>query len=100
MNMKHPHDEKSKKDVTKKKRVQCWIESLDNSVEYYISIDNAKIGTMMKAISSYNFEKRRNELSLALTHDKTKNTTRDILINTQRKSGCMKQSLSTDLYSK
>jgi hypothetical protein len=65
-------------------------------VEYYISIDSAKIGTMMKAISSYNFEKRRNELSLALPHIKAKSTTRDILINTQRKSGSMKKSLSRD----
>ena len=92
--MQHLQGEQSKKDVEKKKRVQHWIESLDNSVEYYVSIDSAKIDTMMKAISSYNFEKRRKELSLALPHIKIKSTAQDILINAQRKS--MQNSLSRD----
>ncbi|GFH60812.1 predicted protein [Chaetoceros tenuissimus] len=51
---------------------------------------------MMKAMSSYNFEKRRKELSLALPHIKTKSTARDILINAQRKNGCIEKSFSTD----
>ena len=84
--MQHPHNERGKKDMDKKKRIKLWIESLDNSVEYYISINSAKIGTMMKVISSYNFEKRRKELSLALPHVKRKSTTRDILINAQKRN--------------
>ena len=84
--MQHPHNERGKKDMDKKKRIKLWIESLDNSVEYYISINSAKIGTMMKVISSYNFDKRRKELSLALPHVKRKSTTRDILINAQKRN--------------